>query len=160
VRLLFEPHLPSTSLTCFFPCFFSSNIGISKFLLSQHSIHPYLSPRDLDQWYQRRHALHQDKGLKHVVGSNICSNHTSFWYYHNPFVGPYIVRIIVGPHKLHGIFFSLGSLFTIARRTIHRFTTSIHGSATSIGMEHFQQICRVSMLPIEVPQPLQQPMLL
>jgi hypothetical protein len=55
---------------------------------------------------------------------------------------------------------TLESSFTITRRTIHGFTTSIHGSTTSIGLQHFQQICRVSMFSMEVPQPLQQPMLL
>jgi hypothetical protein len=58
------------------------------------------------------------------------------------------------------IFFTLRYFFTITRRAIHGFTTSIHGSTKSIGLQHFQEICRVSMLPIEVPQPLQQPMLL
>jgi hypothetical protein len=57
-------------------------------------------------------------------------------------------------------FFALRSSFTIIRKTIHGFTTSIDGSTTSIGMQHFQQISRVSMLPTEVPQPLQHPMLL
>jgi hypothetical protein len=64
-------------------------------------------------------------------------------------------------------FFSLRSSFTVSRRTIYRFTTSIHGftisihgSTTYIVIQHFEQICRVSMLPMEVPQPLQQPMLL
>jgi hypothetical protein len=85
---------------------------------------------------------------------------TSFWYYHNPFVRPYTVSITIGPHVLQGFVFTPGSLFTITRITIHGFTTSIHGSTTSIGLQHFQQICRVSMLPTEVPQPLQQPMFL
>jgi hypothetical protein len=49
VSILFEPHLPSTSFTCFCPCLFSFNIGTSMLLLSQHSSHPYLSPQDLDQ---------------------------------------------------------------------------------------------------------------
>ena len=61
--------------------------------------------------------------------------------------------------------------FTITRRTIHRFATSIHGSGsatsihgfgstTSIGLQHSYQFCRVSMLLTKVPQPLQQLMLL
>ena len=46
-----------------------------------------------------------------------------------------------------GFFSTLGSSFTITRRTIHGFTTSIHGSAmsilgstTSIGLQHFLTI--------------------
>jgi len=65
------------------------------------------------------------------------------------------------------LFFTLVSSFTITRRaiqgfttSIHEFTTFVHESTRSIGLQHFQQICMVSMLPTEVPQPLQQPMLL
>ena len=113
------------------------------------------------------------------MGTRVCSilraqdlqqSLTSFWYYHNPSAKPYTVSITVGPQPLQG-FSTLEYSFTITRRTIHRFATSIHGSGsatsihefgstTSIGMQHFQQFCRVSMLLTKVPQPLQQPMLL
>ena len=98
------------------------------------------------------------------MGTRVCSilrtqdlqqSLTSFWYYHNPSTKPYTVSITVGPQALQG-FSTLGFSFTITRRTMHRFatsihesesntsihrfgfTTSIHGSTTSIGLQHFR----------------------
>jgi hypothetical protein len=111
---------------------------MSKLLLSRHSSHPDLSPRDLDQWYQSRYALHRNKGLKHVAGSNICNNH-------QPPFGTIRIHFRAIHCKHHSwstgttgiFFFTLGSSFTITRRTIHGFTTSIHGFTTWIHYIHW-----------------------
>jgi hypothetical protein len=70
-------------------------------------------------------------GFKHLQQSP-----TSFWYYHNPFVRPYTVSIIVGPHALQGFFFTLRIFIHHYKENhtwihyIHTWIHYIHWSAT------------------------------
>jgi hypothetical protein len=65
-------------------------------------------------------------GFKHFHQSP-----TSFWYYQNTFVGTYTVRITVGPHALHGLFFLPSDLHSPLKGepymdSLHPYMDSLH----------------------------------
>ena len=155
VGLLFEPHLPSTSFTCFCPCFFSCNIDIYELLLSQHSNHPDLSPRDAYRWYPSGYTLHWNKvwsmlwvqtfvtitNLLLVLSESICQaihckHHSWFtsttWIFLLPsdFCSP-----LQGEPYMDSLHLYMDPLHPLVYKIFNKFVGS--------------------MLPTEVPQPLQ-----